>query len=363
MVNWKLWAALAASVVLASCGGGDAKPEIKSLVSFGDSLSDVGTYRVGTVAAVGGGRYTVNGPAARNWTELVASEFRLPAPCPAMTGLDGSATLGFFAPVTRNSACTNHAQGGARVSLQPGPGNKLLGGANAILGQLTIPVKEQIANHLAASNGRFNGAELVTVLAGGNDLFIQAGAVPQVAASIAATGVTPSVALQQAVAQAAQAMGTAGTELATLVRNEMLAKGARYVVVVNLPDVSRTPYALAQNADGQAMVAALVGAFNQALAAGLAGTAGVVMVDAYTSSRAQAANPGAYGLTNVTTPVCSTTSAANPLGGNALTCTDASTIGVAYGTYLYADNVHPTPRGNQLLADEVLRALRVAGWL
>ncbi len=39
-----------------------------SVVSFGDSLSDVGTYRVSTIAAVGGGQYTVNGT-GKNWSE------------------------------------------------------------------------------------------------------------------------------------------------------------------------------------------------------------------------------------------------------------------------------------------------------
>ena len=59
--------AFGTALLLAACGGGDSNqtPVVKftSMVSFGDSLSDVGTYKVGTVAALGGGMYTVNGVA------------------------------------------------------------------------------------------------------------------------------------------------------------------------------------------------------------------------------------------------------------------------------------------------------------
>lgn len=58
----KLALAVMASAILAACGsgsptGGDQTLKVKfaSQVSFGDSLSDVGSYKVGTVAALGGG--------------------------------------------------------------------------------------------------------------------------------------------------------------------------------------------------------------------------------------------------------------------------------------------------------------------
>ena len=55
-------AALSAALLVAACGGGSdddqaAVVKFSSMVSFGDSLSDVGTYKVGTVAALGGGLY------------------------------------------------------------------------------------------------------------------------------------------------------------------------------------------------------------------------------------------------------------------------------------------------------------------
>ena len=55
--------ALLTAAALAACGGssprgGDQTPATKfsAQVSFGDSLSDVGTYSVGTVKALGGGK-------------------------------------------------------------------------------------------------------------------------------------------------------------------------------------------------------------------------------------------------------------------------------------------------------------------
>jgi hypothetical protein len=38
------WVALGAALVLSACGGGSGTPEFKSVVVFGDSLADVGTF-------------------------------------------------------------------------------------------------------------------------------------------------------------------------------------------------------------------------------------------------------------------------------------------------------------------------------
>jgi outer membrane lipase/esterase len=106
----------------------------------------------------------------------------------------------------------------------------------------------------------------------------------------------------------------------------------------------------------------MVTTFNTQLAAGLNG-APVVLVDAYTQGHDQNANPAQYSLTNVTTPACSATSAANPLQGSSIACTSASLIAGDTSHYEFADTVHPTPYGYQLLAQFVAIQMAKAGWL
>ncbi|HZW21894.1 SGNH/GDSL hydrolase family protein [Noviherbaspirillum sp.] len=344
MRHFDFAAALLSAAILAGCGGNNT-PQFSSVVSFGDSLSDIGTYSVGTVRALGGGKYTVNDPASKNWIELMATKLNVAAPCPAQTGLQGDAAQGFSVPVTNFTNCTAYAQGGARVTNPVGPGNRALGGSAAILGQLTVPVVTQIQTHLNSRGGSFTGNEVVFVMAGGNDVFINL-------ATVGAGG-SPTAAVT--------AMGTAGAELGGYVKNLVVGKGAKYVVVVNLPDVSKTPFALSQSAETQGLINTMVTTFNSQLQQGLSGT-DVLLVDAYTVSRDQNANPAKYGLTNVTAPACDLTPARNPLGSS-LVCTRANLAAGATDTYQYADTVHPTPYGYRLLADLVTAQMGSRGWL
>lgn len=346
-------AALLAAAVLAACGGSNNNPpQFSSLVSFGDSLSDIGTYSVGTVKVLGGGKYTINAPDAKNWIEDMAARLNVSAPCPAQTGLDGDPAQGFSVPVTNFPNCGAYAQGGARVTNPVGPGNKALGGANAVLGQLTVPVATQIQNHLSVKGGNFNGTEIVFVLAGSNDVFLQANTVN---ATVAAGG-DATVASTAAVT----AMGTAGVELAGYIKNQIVAKGAKYVAVVNLPDISKTP-AFAGDAATQALISNMVTTFNTQLLQGLTG-ADVLLVDAYTVSRDQNANPAHYGISNIAVPACDLTPAKNALGSS-LVCTKANLIAGADDHFLFADSVHPTPYGYKLLADVVATEMGKRGWL
>lgn len=115
-------AALAAVLLLASCGGSD-ETRFQALVSFGDSLSDVGSYRTAGIAAIGGGRYTVNGPGPRVWVEQLASQLGLPAPCAAQTGLNASGAFAAFAePVANHPGCTAYGQGEPASATRSAPG-------------------------------------------------------------------------------------------------------------------------------------------------------------------------------------------------------------------------------------------------
>jgi outer membrane lipase/esterase len=354
--------------VLASCGGGgdgDQSPklQISRIVSFGDSLSDVGSYntialagQVSLAAGLGGtansGKFTVNSAGAKNWIELLAAQYGVAAPCPAQTGLQSVGPLVGFAQATQDFAdCFAYAQGGARVTEDVGPGNvgTLPGASSGALGQLTRPVEKQVLAHLAKGTGgdSFSSDELVLVLAGGNDLFINLALV-----GAGAIDVPTAVGL----------MATAGTQLADLVKDEMLAKGASHVVVVNVPDVSLTPDSLEAGAQAQALTKSLTVAFNDALAAGLAGISSpqVVFVDAFTQSQEQAAIPEQFDLSNVTDRACDP---ALSVIDTSLVCNANTLIAGDTSKFLYADGVHPTPYGYKLLAQFVADRLVKAGLL
>ena len=316
----------------------------RAIISFGDSLSDVGTYDVAEVKALGGGKFTVNSPTARTWTEVLAAYLGRPAPCAAETGLDGLPADGFNAPVTTYPSCRNYAQGGARVTNPVGPGNAALGGGNAVLGQLTVPVVTQLQSYLAIA-GKFEADDLVTVLAGANDVFMNLGAV-------GAGAETP--------ADAVTAMTTAGAELAGYVTEEILGKGARRVVVATVPDINGTPFGRSQSAQTQGLVTELLTSFNGALTQGLAHGRALI-IDAYAFSQEEAANPERFGLTNITTPACDLTPAVNPLGSS-LVCTKETLVPGAQPTWAFADAVHPTPYSHWLIANRVYFGLLTKGW-
>jgi phospholipase/lecithinase/hemolysin len=350
--------ALATAGLLAGCGGSDDPPAPEKitytkLVSFGDSLSDVGTYATpGLVGATGGGRFTVNGAGAQLWVDRVATAARVPAVCAAQTGLNSVGPLaGFASPAVNNAGCYGYAQGGSRVTNPVGPGNiGTLPASSGALGQLTVPVLTQIQNHLVAAGGSFAGTDLVTVLAGANDLFMQ---VATVQATVAAGG--NATAAGQA---ATVAMGQAGGELAAYIKSLIVAKGAKRVVVVGIPDVSRTPDSLAQPQSSRDLVQLMAFTFNAQLQFGLQGVAEVLYVDGYTAIQQWAASPGTYGLSNVSTPACNAA-----LVASSLFCTAATTISGDTSKYLFADGVHPTPYGHELVGKAVIDALTAKGWL
>ncbi|BDT61197.1 hypothetical protein MasN3_46910 [Massilia varians] len=455
MRQTKLALAVLTAAVLAACGGtspsgGDQTQKLSftQQVSFGDSLSDVGTYAVGAVKQAGGGKFTINGDGtAKNpelngkiWVEFLAAELKLPAPCAAQTGLEGDASRGFSVAISNNLNCFNYAQGGSRVTNPIGPGNKATGSP---IGEMTVPLVTQVANHLSRTGNKFSGTELVTILSGGNDVLmalstlsaqataagnaagaqtfatsltaqLAAGATnPQAAAqaigaaimtesarpgntseTIVAVAVGaaarqpgnaavaqpavygPMVAKAQADATAAgakagndyaaangpklvQDLGTAGAQMAALVKNEILAKGAKYVIVANLPDVASTPAGKARTADIQQLITAMVNAFNTQLKSGIGADDRILYVDLYSVSNDQVKNPAPYGLTNTTSPACG----ANALGTTSLICTNSNTVAGDVSRYMFADDIHPTPFENNLIARLVLKEMAVKGWL
>jgi outer membrane lipase/esterase len=157
-------------------------------------------------------------------------------------------------------------------------------------------------------------------------------------------------------------MAGVANELVALVKTQIIGKGANYVVVNNMPDIGTTPFAAKQSASTVALVNAMVGAFNDTLAAGLANEPKVVYVDAFAASHDQATNPAPYGLTNVKDTACDLSVARNPLASS-LACNGSNVIPGDVSHYSFADEVHPTPFVQLLLARYVSKYLVQKGWL
>jgi outer membrane lipase/esterase len=392
-MKWIASAAVAA-LLLAACGGGDdayipgnAAPagapttagSFTAVVSFGDSLSDVGTYAPATSLTGNGappyfgGKFTTNdGANGTVWVENLATTLGLLV-TPAEVGFAGSSVK---CPAAADPAlagtCTAYGQGGARVTSPDGIGKS--GGA------LTVPVKTQIANHLARF-GSFKASDLVFVYGGSNDVFVQFGNVAAVATKAqadAAAGLIPPSQVQvlvgQAVLTAHVGMQQAAQEMAALVKGEILAKGGVYVAVVGLSDIADTPFGNTLPASLKPVLSDLSVTFNYWLREGL-NAQPVQWIDAWSIFKQSYGNPGAFGFTNNTGTACDPAKIAAITGGavtdgSSLFC--SSTAGAPYNglrdgasatTWQFADSVHPTAGGHKAISDAFLAEVRDFGWV
>jgi outer membrane lipase/esterase len=288
--------ALAAALFIAfGVGAQEAAAQFNGAYFFGDSLSDAGSFK--PVLPPGTGKFTTNpGPV---WAEILGQRYG-------------------FTITPANQGGTDYAEGGARVTDLPGvPATPPTGTAT--------PVTNQVSNLLA--KGPLNSGALYSVWAGGNDLFYQLG--------LAQAGLATPVQVQAN-------LGLAATQLVQQVAR-LSAGGAKYIIVWNLPDVGKTPFGVGSGAS--ASITQLSSFFNSTLSAGLDSLhIDLIRLNSFQFLDEAIANPAAFGLTNVTTPACGATPS--------LLCTPSSLVAPnAAQTYLFADGVHPTTAGHQLLAD------------
>ena len=385
------------------------------LVVFGDSLSDGGAYTVWAsgaasganrfvgvpglaalaAAAPYGGKFTTNG--GKVWVEHLAASMDYDLkPANLMGGGVTSMNLSLMGCTT----CTNYAQGGSRVTLQPGIGNVgttanpanpavapagfagnstggrvdanavLLGAAtadysvaNAFQGASTLPVVQQIDQHLSSSYvtaGKFAATDLVIVLAGANDVFTQAGLAGGGAITATAAGTAVATAAGQLAAQVAR----------------IKAAGAKHVMVFGLPDMGYTPYGVSAGpTTAGGLTSMSQSAFNPTLKAAVAAIPGVAYVDPVPMFAKVVASPSDFGFTKT----IDATSAATAIGSTAcgpnaiaqaaagdsaaspssLFCSVPSTNPAIAGTlraanadqtYMFADGVHPSAGMHKVFA-------------
>ncbi|MBY0410401.1 MAG: phospholipase [Burkholderiaceae bacterium] len=375
-----VWASLAATAVLAACGGGGADvvpvAPIKTVKVMGDSVSDSGTF---------GYKFTVQGAAPTGsastpiWPELIASNYSNTL-CPhyVFSGVAFKSTAG----------CTNYAVGGGRINNFTAP-------------MSPVSIVKQLSD--AAVDG-FAAGDLLLIDGGGNDAADLIGAYLAASsdAGVAYRGVLSTL-LPVATINAGLAGG--GTGLAQLGGAYMVAladklhdaievnairQGAMRVAVLNMPAIDKTPR-LQQVLTGvtavsgagasaqvqvQGLLKAWLEAYNAQLDKRYAGNSKVVVVDFYTSFNDQVTQPAQFSLTNVKSTACPVTG----VGTDGLpsyvfpTCTAAALsaqtppAGATGGadwwkTYAFSDSFHPTPFAHQLLSQLVSRSLARAGWL
>ncbi len=244
--GWLLVLALFASVHFGDAARGDG---ITGIVSFGDSLSDVGNAYLGSgmtqpapVSAYYQGHFS-NGPI---WVEYLAKDLGVAAPTAALAG------------------GTDYAFGGA----QTGSGYASLAGAQ-------VPnIGTQIDMYLAHNTP--SPTQLFTIWGGANDVL--SGTQPNPAVSIA----------------------NIGQEITTLAD-----AGARQFLVANLPPLDKIPAASSLTTAQQQGLALFTQVFNQGLqneVSYLQSSLGVQihMLNINSLMNSVLANPSQYGLTNVT---------------------------------------------------------------
>jgi phospholipase/lecithinase/hemolysin len=323
--------------LLSACGGGHGDDSGNSgsgssagtpaggvnlqIVSFGDSLSDVGTYAP-LASALGGGRFTTN--PGQVWTQNVAQYY------------GDTLSAAYTIDITHKLSAQNglgYAEGGATVAT-PADQYEFL---TDLIGNIEMPVNQQITSYLNA-HASFNANQLVLVWAGANDV-LRAGTLPA----------------------AAPIVETAATTLAQLV-GQIVQAGATHVVVVNLPNIGLSPDGLASS-DGGANLTQLSQLFNTTLNSALQ-TDGLqsklIQVDSYTWLNGIIANFQANGFT-----VSNTGVACDPNktpDATALLCSPATyTTANADQTYMFADDLHPTTHLHALFAQYVEQQIAKSG--
>jgi phospholipase/lecithinase/hemolysin len=277
-----------------------------AMYAFGDSLTDTGNVSLATLGMVPASPYAdrsfSNGPV---WAQDLAQSLGLPALKPSLAG------------------GTDFAYGGAETGQTP------VHTLNA------TDLTSQYSQFLTQVPNPQAGA-LYTVWSGSNDVL-------DIANDSSLT------------ADQQQADVGAAVQNEMSVINGLVSHGAQNLLVLNVPDIGKTPYETARGPTVAASATSLASLYNSDLAAALqpleaSGALKVDLVDTFTALNQVRADPGAFGFTNVTDPVWT---------GN-LTDSNSGTLratGAAQNQFLYFDSLHPTAAAHAQLASGIAAGL------
>ena len=318
---------------------------------FGDSLSDNGNtpkltgYPMPPSPYVGN-RFS-NGPV---WAEYVPSSLNF-----GYTSNNDYAVGGAFTgPIS--------AQG---LNGQPGAFNNLentLKSPFYPLFSTPLPSFLQEVDNVATSGKRFQSSDLVGVWIGANNFFITA----QQAAAFASgsqsaainAGISPTLYAQMGQAYLSGGKNAAmnllitdavqtGVPQVTQGINELSQLGVKQMVVLTLPPIGSTPYAIQNGAEAQALANGYSQLYNSQLQQSLASIhnqtgMNIVTLNGEVLFNELTSNPSAYGIVNTTDE-----GMLAYLSGNS-----------NYARYLFWDGVHPTTYAHSIIGQYVSSAVK-----
>jgi outer membrane lipase/esterase len=254
---------------------------IDQIVAFGDSLSDTGNVTIATLGQFPGdnyasGRFT-NGPNTTPatsgpigvWVDQLAGRLGVPDPQPFL-GLSGGTDYAFASATTGSNGLYN--------------------------------ITDQVNTYLLTHPTGASSTALYTVWGGSNDLF---------------NGTTGGKAAADALYQNIQSLAAAG---------------GKNFLWLDVPPLGNTPLGSLNAAALNAQVAAFNAEWSADVSLLQSQGIAVIGVDVFNLFTTIAANPSAYGFTNISTPA-------------------QGQAGVNPNTYLFWDAEHPTTAGHGLVAN------------
>ena len=301
-----------------------AVPNYSAIYAFGDSLSDAGNLSI--VTSVAFATEPVSPPYYNEQYGPIAGNVFSNGPT-WVQDLSFALGLGTLEPSLTGGG--DFAYGGAETGSTPQSAGDVATQALSLPAQLT---QFQTLVPKPSSNA------LYTLSIGSNDLFD----------ILDKTGLTA----QQ---QTTDVDDAVANEISFITKLE--GDGAKNLLVMDVPDLGKVPDVTLGLANGgnapsaalDAEASQLSNAYNSALTSQLAtiasaGTVSVHVLDAYSLIDNAVADPAAYGLTNVTSPVWSGNFTSSSSG------TLTATTTAAQNQYLFWDDFHPTETGQQALA-------------
>ncbi len=304
-------AALLGLGLLASCGGGDPITPFKPtrILAFGDELS---------VIEADGRKYSINA-----FKQITVNGVLTDDP----TTLD----------CTRSPIWIQTVATGFGLAF-----DRCLGSATTATGQIRAQAGHKVADlsaQLAGVQGNAPGEkDLALVMIGMNDILELYAQYP---------GVGRATLIDQARARG-RALGAFVNQLAT---------SGPAVVVLTVPDIGQSPYALAQNTSTgdntrAALISEMVSVFNNRMSVELINDGRLIgLVYADIDLQNLVKFPTSFGLVNVTAPACLSSAALPGCTTATLAPADATTGAAAATatTWLWADNLRISPAGQSRL--------------